>query len=358
MSGTSMDGIDAAVVTFDEALSVESAKSFDYPDGLKEELHAAVPQAEHLTTSQLGRLDKLIGAAFATACDAVLKESGIPKEQVKAVGSHGQTVFHAPEANPPFTLQLGDPTIIANRVGLPVVADFRRMDMTVGGQGAPLAPGLHQYLFGSPDTHRVVANIGGIANITVLPKSGAPIGFDTGPGNTLMNAWISHCKSQGFDEGGRWALSGKLDPQLLDALKADPYFQQPPPKSTGPEYFNLDWMYDRLGPVKTDPEDIQRVLLQLTADTLAEGVLSAAPETKALYVCGGGAHNGALMQVLSEQLPSCKVESTVALGLHPDWVEAVAFAWLARQTMLRRPGNIPSVTGAGRPAVLGMVCYP
>lgn len=353
-----MDGIDAAVVTFDDGLTVECANSFDYPDDLRKELHSAVAQAEKLTTPQLGRLDKLIGQAFATACEGILNRSKVPRKNIKAVGSHGQTVFHSPDTDPAFTLQLGDPTIIAQHVDLPVVADFRRMDMTLGGQGAPLAPGLHQFLFHSSDTDRVVANIGGIANITVLPKAGHAIGFDTGPGNTLMNAWIHHCKSQAYDTGGEWAKTGTLDQGLLDKLKNDTYFDNPPPKSTGPEYFNLDWLYQKLGSVRTNPENIQRVLLQLTAETLCDAVKTFAPKTQQLYVCGGGAHNDGLMETLEDLMPSCQVKSTDALGLHPDWVEAVAFAWLARQTLAGQPGNLPEVTGASRKAMLGLVCYP
>ncbi|MEM7282964.1 MAG: anhydro-N-acetylmuramic acid kinase, partial [Pseudomonadota bacterium] len=337
MSGTSMDGIDAVVVGFENGLEVLAADSFAFPASLQQELNAAVIRAADLTTIELCRLDHKIGKAFAAATVDVIKKARVDSSSIQAVGSHGQTIFHSPDSDPPFTLQLGDPNVIARMSGLPVVADFRRMDMTLGGQGAPLAPGLHDYLFRSDKTDRVVANIGGIANITVLPSNGTVMGFDTGPGNTLMDAWIRHCREEPYDAKGKWALTGQCDPTLLGTLKADGYFSQSVPKSTGPEYFNLDWLYKTLGPVDAKQEDIQRLLLQLTAETLCDAIDTHAPKTREIYVCGGGSKNNALMEVLSRLSPTRTVQTTEALGLHPDWVEAVAFAWLAQQRLAKKP---------------------
>jgi anhydro-N-acetylmuramic acid kinase len=262
-------------------------------------------------------------------------------------------VRHRPSARHPFTLQIADPNIIAARTGITVVADFRRRDMALGGQGAPLVPAFHRFAFGHPSEDRLLANIGGIANLTLLPAVGDVRGFDTGPGNVLLDAWSREHLHAAYDAGGAYASSGRLDEALLARLLTDAYFSAAPPKSTGPEHFNRIWLANALGGVKRKPEDVAATLCELTARSIAADVLRHAPTARQLFVCGGGAHNDCLLARLAANLPQAKVASTAAIGLHPDWVEAAGFAWLARETLMGRPGNLPAVTGAAKAVVLG-----
>ena len=291
---------------------------------------------------------------FADAALALLREANVAPNTITALGSHGQTVCHRPSGPLPFTLQLGDPNVIAERTGIVTVADFRRADVAAGGQGAPLLPALHAAVLADPATPRAILNLGGIANLTLLVPGKPVLGFDTGPANCLMDAWSLRVRGTPRDEGGAWARSGRVDAGLLQRLMDDPYFALPPPKSTGREYFNLDWLDARL-PGNLAPEDVQATLLQLSAHSIAVALRNGAPEIREVYACGGGVHNGALMDALRAALPGVKVDTSAALGLDPDFVEAVGFAWLARARLENVPGNLPSVTGARGPRVLGAV---
>uniref|UniRef100_UPI00262F5649 anhydro-N-acetylmuramic acid kinase n=1 Tax=Dokdonella sp. TaxID=2291710 RepID=UPI00262F5649 len=287
---------------------------------------------------------------------ALLREAGIDRDEVSAIGSHGQTVRHRVGGAHPFTLQIGDASVIAERTGIATVADFRRADVAAGGQGAPLLPALHAAVFSDAAVPRAILNLGGIANLTLLQHGRDAIGFDSGPANCLLDAWAERHLGKPRDDDGVWARSGQVDAGLLAALLADPYFAAPPPKSTGREDFNLAWLDARL-PAGLAPADVQATLLALSAHTIADAVRTHAPAMREIYACGGGVHNGALMNALRAQLPGLKVDSTAALGLHPDYVEAAGFAWLARARLIGEPGNLPSVTGARGPRLLGAI-YP
>lgn len=356
MSGTSMDAIDAVLVEFSDAgLKLLATHTHPFPEETKRQLEQCISQRVH-DIHQLGELDVMIGRLFAEAALQLLLQQH-DRDQVRAIGSHGQTLFHAPEHTPPFTLQIGDPNTIAEMSGITTIADFRRRDMAAGGQGAPLVPAFHNAIFRSPDHSRVVVNIGGIANITILPANPqlAARGFDTGPGNTLLDAWSRRHLNHPVDHNGQWAASGTVNQRLLEQWLKEPYFSAAPPKSSGRERFNLDWL-ERAGS-DDRPENIQATLAQLTIETIARALEEHAPHTGELYVCGGGAHNPVLMEGLNRRLSTMAVRSTEVLGLKPTWVEASAFAWLAKQTLEGRPGNLPEVTGARHPVVLGAI-YP
>lgn len=362
LSGTSVDGIDAALVRFGARPELIADHSLAFPAELKAELFALGRPGDN-EIDRLGRTDTALGRLFARAINELLAKAGVAPRDVRAVGSHGQTIRHRPGFVPAFTLQIGDPNVIATETGIPVVADFRRKDMALGGQGAPLVPAFHEAVFRTKGNDRVVVNIGGIANLTALPADPtAPVlGFDTGPGNTLLDAWARRVLGTPMDRDGAFAASGRVVPKLLRAMLAEPYFAQPAPKSTGPEQFSTDWLETRLAGLAEPPSDadVQATLVGLTARSIADAVkalpLGAAPE---VFVCGGGARNPGLMRALQAELPDCKVATTDALGVAGDWVEAMAFAWLARQRVLGLPGNCPRVTGASRAAVLGAVFLP
>ncbi len=356
ISGTSMDGIDAVLAGFaEDTLSLHATHSHGYPDQLQRQLEDVKRSPAETGLDQLGQLDRWVGECFRDAALAVIEKSGIASRDVVAIGSHGQTLRHRPDGKHPFSLQIGDAATIAAGTGITTVSDFRRADIAVGGQGAPLVPPFHDWLFQKRDSHSVVLNIGGISNLTVLPVDGADVsGFDTGPGNTLLDAWIVKHQRQRFDQDGQWAASGKVIEPLLDTLMADEYFQKPAPKSTGFEYFNLDWL-SRHRAICSDPRDVQATLAELTARTVAQALERHAPATRSVYVCGGGAHNQDLMSRLASRLGSMAVTTTADLGLDPDWVEATAFAWLAMRTMSKKSGNLPNVTGASRKVVLGAI---
>ncbi len=357
MSGTSMDGIDAALVRFgDHDIDLVATVTHPYPDSLRDRLAAAIRAPDACDVDTIGSLDRAVGCTFRDAAIELLAAAGRGAASVRAIGSHGQTIRHQPRAREPFTLQIGDPAIIASGTAITTVADFRRADLAVGGEGAPLAPAFHEWLFRERGRARAVLNIGGIANLTLLPGDDAPVtGFDTGPGNTLLDAWIRQHHGRAYDRDGAWADAGSVDPDLLARLLADPYFAAPPPKSTGLEHFNLEWLAAH-GVDGIDPADTQATLAALTIRSIADAV-PAATVTE-LLVCGGGAHNAVLMAGLAAALPGVEVASTAAHGLDPDWVEAVAFAWLAMRRIEGLPGNLPSVTGASRAVALGAVHAP
>jgi anhydro-N-acetylmuramic acid kinase len=355
MSGTSLDGIDAGLYDF----TTQQAQVIDfyyqaYPDELKEKIQQ-LSTSSSCSLLNYGELDTQLGEFYAQACLKLLKHCNIAASQIKAIGSHGQTIYHSPRTTLPFSLQIGDPNIICQRTNITTIADFRRKDIAAGGQGAPLALAFHRALFYRPNQNNVIVNIGGIANITTLPKdtSQAVIGFDTGPGNTLMNYWMTQHKNQPYDDNGDWAATGNMQKNLLSQLKSDAYFSQAIPKSTGTEYFSEHWLKQKLSTqIRNKPEDIQRTLCQLTAETIADAILLNAPETDNIFICGGGVHNTTLMSCLSKRLKK-PVLSTEALGVPPEQVEAMAFAWLAKQSLAGLTGNLPEATGADTPVILG-----
>ncbi|MDH5649654.1 MAG: anhydro-N-acetylmuramic acid kinase [Gammaproteobacteria bacterium] len=360
MSGTSTDAIDAALVSVATGqVNLLASYKLPLPDRLRQEILALNAPTEN-EIQRMMTLDVELGRQFAKAATEVLALSGHNKSEIKAIGSHGQTVRHRPDGEAPNTLQIGDPNIIAELSGITTIGDFRRRDMAAGGQGAPLAPAFHSAMFRSTELDRVIVNIGGIANTTILPKdTNQPvIGFDTGPGNVLMDAWINKHRQKNFDQDGLWAAQGEIDQVLVTALLSDSYFKLMPPKSTGRDDFHLPWLEQYLKDLSgITPENIQASLCELTAKSIADAIANTAPATKEVYVCGGGSHNPLLMKRLQHHLPKSIVASTEALGIHPDWVEAMAFAWLAHQTLSGMPGNLPAVTGANHPVILGGVYH-
>ena len=350
ISGTSADGIDAALVRFEPRLDVIAARTCPYPAALRERIVALAKSRASIALDDYGRLDAEIGQCFARAANTLLAEAGIDRASIAAIGSHGQTVCHRPGGEFPFTLQIGDPNLIAGLTGIATVADFRRADVAAGGQGAPLLPALHAALFADARTPRAILNLGGIANATLLRPGEDVIGFDTGPANCLLDAWAARHLGVARDEGGAWASRGEVRGELLAAWLQEPYFAAPPPKSTGREHFNLDWLDARL-PAGVAAVDVQATLLALSARSIADALRTSG--VREVHACGGGVHNAALMAALRAALPEMSVGTTAALGLDPDFVEAAGFAWLARARLLGEPGNLPSVTGARGPRVLG-----
>ena len=354
MSGTSLDGVDAALVRWNGLEAHTLATCFlEYSPRLREECLALCAPGDN-ELERAASTGIALSALYAKAVMSVLEKAGTTTAAVRAIGCHGQTVRHRPSAR--FSTQLVDGARLAEATGIDVICDFRARDLAAGGQGAPLAPAFHADAFGSAVEHRAVVNVGGIANITNLPKSGPVTGFDCGPGNVLLDAWTQRHLGQPYDRDGTWAQGGRVDTNLLDRLLAEAYFALEPPKSTGRELFNLDWLNCRVG-TGHQPQDIQATLLVFTAETISESLERWCRGVRKVFICGGGASNGALIEALRMRLKPVVVDSTAALGVHPDWVEAIAFAWLARQWIRGLPGNLPSVTGASGPRVLG-ACYP
>ncbi len=354
ISGTSVDGIDAALVDFSDGTPrLQASYVHPWPASLRARLLALTQDAGTLDLDAFGQLDAEVGECFAEAALQLLKRSDTPAGTIRAIGSHGQTVRHRPDGQHPFTLQIGDPTLIAERCGIDVVTDFRRADIAAGGQGAPLVPALHAALFFVPRRTRVVLNLGGIANISVLRGDGSVLGFDTGPANGLLDAWCLRQRGEAFDRDGAFAASGCVDTNLLRVLLADSYFALPPPKSTGREHFHVRWLANHAQTETLAPADIQATLLELTARSVAAAIAQHAADADEVLVCGGGVHNRALLQRLTELLVPRAVVSTARYGIDPDFLEALAFAWLARQRVLGLPGNLPAVTGARGSRILG-----
>lgn len=364
MSGTSLDAVDAVLVEWAESdLRVLAHHSEPIPDALRAEL-VVLCQPGEITgdpVDRIGAADRQMGELLADAVAALLVAAGIPADRIAAIGSHGQTIRHRPPddaTSHPFTLQIGDPNCLAARTGIVTVADFRRRDIALGGQGAPLVPPFHAAAFRHPEIDRAVVNVGGIANVTLLPASGAPTGFDVGPGNCLLDAWTRRHLGRPYDDAGAWASAHAPDAELLRELLQHPFFARTPPKSTGREDFHLAWLDAQLQAFPhLDPGVVQATLLALTATAIARALeqYSSASE---IYLCGGGACNRALLEELARRVRPRTVATTAALGLDPQWVEAAAFAWLARETLAGRPGNLPAVTGARRATVLGGIYLP
>ncbi len=354
MSGTSLDGIDAAIADFGGA-GVRLLHSHYQPfqPQLREsllELHDEGRNELHRAAAIANRLSH----AYAAAVRTLLAQAGIKPPQIAAIGCHGQTVRHRPDAG--YTLQLVNGALLAELSGITVVCDFRSRDIAAGGQGAPLVPAFHHQLFHDANRHRVIVNIGGIANVTDLPPSGVVTGFDCGPGNLLLDAWIMGNMGKSYDENGAWAAQGKVLPALLDTFLSHEFFRLPPPKSTGREAFNLAWLKRALSGTES-ATDVQATLLELTAAGIAQAIGNHCSGATEVYACGGGARNKALISRLRELLSGAKLDVTDTLGIDAEWLEALAFAWLARQALHGKPGNLPGVTGAKGPRVLGAI-YP
>ena len=374
MSGTSLDGVDAAAIQVnnaaqDKLCEIIATQFFEFPAELKTALRA-LNQNHTASLEQIAQLDKRLGDAFADAVLGLLDTASMDRNNIAAIGSHGQTIWHQPpsatagENTSGVTWQLGDPNIIVARTGVTTVADFRRADIAAGGHGAPLASLFHAVTLRVTDETRVVLNLGGMANITLLPamRSGADditdgvIGFDTGPANALLDQWSAQQFALEYDAHGKIAAGGRLLPELLARLLEDPYFDKLPPKSTGPEYFNVSWLQAYLQTFEASaPADVLHTLTALTATSVTQAVARNAPTAQRVIVCGGGVHNHELMRQLAEQMPQLSVESSAAFGLDPDFIEAAAFAWLASRRLLGQPGNLPNVTGARQSVLLGGV---
>lgn len=355
MSGTSLDGVDVVLAAINENLVAQQASlTYPIPLAIKEDI-LAICQGQQLTLSQLGRLDTRLGRLFADAVQALMAQEKLQAADIIAIGCHGQTVWHEPTGDAPHTLQIGDNNQIAARTGVTVVGDFRRRDMALGGQGAPLVPAFHHALLAHPVERRMVLNIGGIANLSLLAP-GVPVrGYDTGPGNMLMDAWIWRQCGKPFDKDAQWASEGKVVLPLLQDMLSDPWFALPAPKSTGREYFNYGWLSQYLARYPgLRAQDVQTTLAELTAVSISEQVLLSGG-CERLLVCGGGARNPLLMARLAALLPGTEVSTTDEAGISGDDMEALAFAWLAWRTLAGLPGNLPSVTGASQASVLGAI---
>ena len=354
MSGTSLDGVDAALVDLSQTVPRLIATQYQpYPQALKD----AVLALHHPTNNELHQAQLIanqLAREYAATTLDLLKKADVPPKYVQAIGCHGQTIRHRPEHG--YTIQLNNAALLAELTGIHVVSDFRSRDIAAGGQGAPLVPAFHDIVLRHPHIHRVILNIGGIANVTDLAVGKTTLGFDTGPGNLLMDAWIAKHHNKPYDKDGTWAASGKIIPALLQKLSSEPFFSAMPPKSTGRDLFNLDWLSQRLKGDES-PADVQATLLVLTGDSISDAVKRFCVGAEEIYVCGGGAHNSRLLSHLRLALPKCMIEKSDSLDIDADWMEAIAFAWLAQKTLHLSPANLPAVTGAKHPCVLGAI-YP
>lgn len=358
ISGTSMDAIDCALVDFSDSRPYQiDFINQEIPEDLRQKL-LNLCEDHQGQIPLLGEADVEFARVLAQAVDRILENNRLKPSHIAAIGSHGQTIRHQPSGNAPFTLQIGDPNTLAELTGITTVADFRRRDMAAGGQGAPIVPAFHREIFASAETDRIVLNIGGMSNITVLKKSGEISGYDTGPGNVLMDTWIQQHQGHPYDSNGQWARSGKLNESLLAILLAEPYFSMPSPKSTGRELFNLPWLESRLKDLSGEltAEDIQTTLLALTVNSISDAINMALKKGE-IIVCGGGANNAYLLENLDKALPGFDVLRSSTLGVLEDSVEAMAFAWLAHQTLFETPVNLTAITGSSHPVIAGGVYY-
>jgi anhydro-N-acetylmuramic acid kinase len=355
MSGTSLDGIDAVLADLGEGRPRMLHHHYQpYQPQLRDALLSLHDEEGRAELKRAAQTANQLAQAYAAAVRTLLLQARTAASAVAAVGCHGQTVRHRPEAG--YTVQLVNGALLAELAGISVVCDFRSRDLAAGGQGAPLVPAFHQALFYTPKSHRVIVNIGGIANVTDLPPSGQVTGFDCGPGNVLLDGWIMEQHGRAYDEDGAWAAQGTVDPRLLDRLLAHDFLARHPPKSTGRDAFNLAWLRRMLGGTER-AADVQATLLELTATAIARAIAGNCGGAQEIFLCGGGARNAALARRLRELMPGPRLETTDALGIDAEWVEALAFAWLARRTLRHEPGNLPAVTGARGARVLGAI-YP
>ncbi|WP_019623170.1 anhydro-N-acetylmuramic acid kinase [Amphritea japonica] len=358
MSGTSLDSIDAVAVRFEPSFELIASHSEPIPPAIDNRIRVLFNPGDN-EIDQLGNLDLELGELFASAANTLIEHHGLSRDQIIAIGSHGQTIRHRPETH--FTLQIGDPNTIAEHTGITTVADFRCRDMAAGGQGAPLVPAFHNGLFRHSQKNRILVNIGGMANLTIIEADPEKpvLGYDTGPGNVLMDSWIQHHQQKNYDADGQWANTGKVIPELLNAMLSLPYFSETPPKSTGREQFNPLWIEQNIRSLASTPEpsDVQATLLELTAITIADAINRHQLDNLQVFLCGGGSHNRQLRARLSTLLQPHYLSDTAELGLDPDWVEAAAFAWLAYRTLNKESGNIPEVTGAKGFRPLGAIYW-
>ena len=359
ISGTSADAIDAVATNIDDdgTTTLIASKAVPYQEELRDKIFSI--QSSSIALNELGQLDVELGQTFANAALQLIATNDINKADVHAIGSHGQTILHQPDGDFPFTLQVGDPNVIAEQTGITTVADFRRRDIAAGGQGAPLVLAFHQAWL-NDQNNTVVLNLGGIANITVLDNEGTEplMGFDTGPANTLLDAWARKHLNKDFDEGGTWAGKGTANKKLLDSLLKHPYFRQSPPKSADIKQFNTKWLENflQLFP-DISAQDVATTLVEFSARSVADAIQQWASGTQQVVACGGGCKNKFLMQQLDKQLEDIALHTSDEFGISADWVEATAFAWLAHQTLLQKPGNAPRSTGAKGPRVLGGIYF-
>jgi len=374
MSGTSVDGIDAALVGFQSQhrLQVVATLFIPYSADLKQRINRLAQTKSGLDMSEVDSVDTELAELYADTCISLIQQTqekfpGINHASISAISNHGQTVRHEPNADPPYSVQLGNTQTIANLTRIKTIGQFRQGDLAAGGQGAPLMPAFHNAILGQEDPKALILNIGGIANITQLNVHPAaatgPIGFDTGPGNTLLDQWINLHKGKSFDRDGNWAVGGEVIDKVLKKLLSDPYFVAPYPKSTGPDYFNLNWLNKTVRKLSQyRPRDIQATLLQFTVESVKLSVAQLNAEHNAtsgnIYICGGGAQNGSLMASLVEALPEFTIQPTDVLGIPADWVESAGFAWLGYCHLHDIPNNLPSVTGARHEVVMGEACLP
>ncbi len=362
MSGTSLDGIDAVIVDLSsKPLKLVASITQPLPAKLRQTL-LTLTQPGHDEIEQLGRADIEFSRLQAQIVHQLLQQTNLHPDQIRAIGSHGQTIRHRPDGSAPFSLQIGDPNTLAELTGICVAADFRRRDLAAGGQGAPLVPAFHAEQFHSDKVDRIILNLGGIANVTLLPRDPRKtvLGYDTGPANVLLDGWINQQQQLEYDRNGQWGASGQVNQPLLTQLLQLEYFQLPPPKSTGREQFNPNWLEQQLTALDNEISavDIQATLAELTVETIATAIDQHRLIDAEIYLCGGGAHNRHLLQRLQARLAPFTLTSTEALGLSADWVEACAFAWLAQRCLHRLPGNLPDVTGARGERVLGGLYFP
>jgi len=353
MSGTSMDGIDAALVDLGTGPTLRALVHQPFPPQLRDTLLSLNSPGDN-ELHRAAQAANSLALGYAAIVATLLAQSGVAAKDIAAIGCHGQTVRHQPQKG--YTTQLVNGALLAELTGISVVCDFRSRDIAAGGEGAPLVPAFHQAVFAAPQQARAIVNIGGIANISYLPVNGEVIGFDCGPGNALMDAWIMAHRNQSYDSGGAWASSGRILPELAQRLLAHDFFSRLPPKSTGRETFNLDWVRKALSGQER-PEDVQATLCELTATGVARALETHCADAGEIYVCGGGARNDVLLARIAALLPGRRIALTDSLGIAAEAVEAAAFAWLAGRTMAREPGNLPRVTGARGPRILGAI-YP
>ncbi|SER42843.1 anhydro-N-acetylmuramic acid kinase [Nitrosomonas sp. Nm51] len=353
MSGTSLDGVDAVLIDFGtEKHSLVKTFFLPYDNAIKSKLLALHHSSnDELNTAAL--LSNQLARIYVTAVESLLRDSTVSAQDIMAIGCHGQTVRHCPEINGGYTIQLVNAALLTELTGITVVSDFRNRDLAAGGQGAPLVPAFHQAAFMHSDQRRVIVNIGGIANLTYLDPFGEVSGFDCGPGNMLMDAWCQLHTGKPYDDNGNWAATGRFIPSLLEKFLSEDFFSTPPPKSTGRDLFNFKWLESHLQ--DEQPEDVQATLMQLSVTSISQAIQTFYPETDEAYLCGGGAHNLYLVNQLKKNLSVKKIALTDELGIPADWVEASAFAWLARQTILKQPGNLPAATGAKGQRILGAI---
>jgi anhydro-N-acetylmuramic acid kinase len=352
MSGTSLDGIDAVLVDLSQPKPLQLAKYYQpYDDKLKQSLlQLHLPSHNELHLAQF--IGNQLARMYAATVTPLLAQVNATNMEIKAIGCHGQTIRHCPENG--YTVQIGNAALLAELTNITVVSDFRSRDIAAGGQGAPLVPAFHDHMLRHPDIHRVIVNIGGISNLTNLPPLGTTTGFDCGPGNLLMDAWIMQHLGKSYDDNGTWAASGRVLPSLLDKMLSEPFFAMSPPKSCGRDLFNISWLLNKLQGNEI-AEDVQTTLLELTCRSIALAIKNQCLGTKEIYLCGGGAHNQTLCNRLAVLVPDCIVKNTDTLGVDGDYLEALAFAWLAQQTLHGKPGNLTQVTGAKHPCILGAV---